>query len=323
MKILLTGGAGFIGSHVARRLLKQGDEVAIVDNFSPYYSPELKRARMEILLSGLTYRLYRADIADFFALEKIFAENKFDKICHLAAQAGVRYSLTHPEVYEQTNVAGTLNLLRLCAKYQVPHFVFASSSSVYGLNDNFPSKEDYQTNTPISLYAASKIAGEAMLHSYCRTFGIKGTVLRFFNVYGPWVRPDMALFIFTKKISAGEPLDVFNYGNSEKDYTYIDDIVAGVLGALAREFDYEVFNLGNTRPVLLNAYIELLEKELGRRAEKNFLPLQLGDVPKSCADISKASRLLGYSPQTRMEQGVANFVRWYKENVARLNLGKL
>lgn len=322
MKILVTGGAGFIGSHLVKRLLSEGHEVAVVDNFNPYYSPELKEARVKILFAGKTVPVYREDIADFLGLEKVFKKHKFDKICHLAAQAGVRYSLSHPEVYEITNVEGTLNLLRLAAKYEVPHFVFASSSSVYGQNTEFPSGENFPTSTPISLYAATKIAGEAMLHSYSHTHKINSTVLRFFNVYGPWVRPDMALYIFTKKIFAGEPLDIFNNGESEKDFTYIDDIVDGITRALNRPFAYEVFNLGNAKPVLLKEYVALLEKHLGKAAEKNYLPLQLGDVPKSFAAIAKARKLLGYEPKVKVEEGISRFVEWYRQYEQSLGLAK-
>lgn len=313
MKILVTGGAGFIGSHLVKRLLELQHEVVVVDNFNPYYSPTLKEARMELLLSEKDFPVYRDDIADFLGLEEVFKKHKFDKICHLAAQAGVRYSLSHPEVYEKTNVAGTLNLLRLAAKYEVAQFVFASSSSVYGLNTDFPSVESSPTTTPISLYAATKIAGEAMVHSFAHTHKLNSTVLRFFNVYGPWVRPDMALFIFSKKISAGEPIDVYNYGKSAKDFTYVEDTVDGIVKALDKVFKFELFNLGNSQPVELEKYISLIEKYLGKAAEKNYLPLQLGDVPKSYADISKAKKLLGYDPKILVETGIMRFINWYKE----------
>lgn len=318
----MTGGAGFIGSHVAKRLIEQGDEVTIVDNFNEYYSPRLKEARISHLLKDLPFHLARADIADFSALEKVFAENQFEKICHLAAQAGVRYSLENPEVYERSNVAGTLNLLRLATQYKVKNFVFASTSSVYGLHTDFPLRETYQVDTPISLYAATKLAGEAMIYAYHHLYGLNAVILRFFNVFGPWGRPDSALFLFTRKILAGEPIEVFNKGNSEKDFTYIDDIVSGVVSALKKDFTYEIINLGNARPVKLMRYIELIEQAVGKRAEKKFLPLQPGDVPNSFADISKAEKLLGYKPVMSVDLGVPKFVEWYKQYEKDLHLAK-
>ncbi|OGE80362.1 MAG: hypothetical protein A2826_02810 [Candidatus Doudnabacteria bacterium RIFCSPHIGHO2_01_FULL_43_23] len=311
--ILVTGGAGFIGSHVSKKLIEQGHEVVIVDSFNEFYSPRLKEARIKILLKGLKFKLYRVDIADFDALAKVFAENKIDKVIHLAAQAGVLYSLKHPESYGLSNLTGTLNLLRLAEKYKIKSFVFASSSSVYGLNTDFPLKENYKTDTPISLYAATKIAGEAMVHVNSYLHGVKTTCLRFFNVYGPWMRPDAAMYIFAKKIRAREPINVYNFGKSRKDFTYIDDIVSGVVAALDLEHDYEIINLGNSRPIELMSYIEQIEKALGYTAEKNYLPLISGDVPVSHADITKAKKLLKYDPKTKIEQGIPNFVKWYLE----------
>jgi len=322
-KVLVTGGAGFIGSHVVRKLVDQGDEVVIIDNFNEYYSPALKHARMEYLIASRDKATHRVDIADFSSLEEIFKKEKFDTICHLAAQAGVLYSLKNPQVYESSNLKGTLNLLILAQKYGVPHFVFASSSSVYGETKNFPTPETESIEHPISLYAATKVSGEAMVHAYAKMFGLKATVLRFFNVYGPWTRPDSALFIFTRKISEGERMKVFNFGEQEKDFTYIDDIVSGIVAAIKKPFDYEVFNLGNSTPVLLKKYISLIEQEVGQQANQEYLPIQAGDVSKSHADITKAKLLLGYDPATSVDQGIKNFVAWYKEYNERLGLSKM
>ena len=322
-KILVTGGAGFIGSHVSKRLLEDGHEVIIVDSFNQFYSPRLKEARINILLKDLTFELYRVDIADFDALEKVFSENKIEKIIHLAAQAGVRYSLEHPEAYGLSNLTGTLNLLRLTEKHGIKGFVFASSSSVYGLNTDFPLKETYRTDTPISLYAATKVAGEALVHVNSYLHGVKTTCLRFFNVYGPWMRPDSAMFIFTKKIRAGEPIDVYNFGKSKKDFTYIDDIVSGITTALGLGHDYEIINLGNSRPIGLESYIEQIEKAVGKKAEKKFLPIMPGDVPVSHADITKAQKLLNYNPKTKIEQGIPGFVSWYLQYENDLGLAEM
>ena len=322
-KILVTGGAGFIGSHVAKKLLEKGDEVVIVDNFNSYYSPKLKEARIERLLKGFPVKVYRADISNFEALELVFAEHKFDKICHLAAQAGVRYSIEKPEAYGFSNLTGTLNLLRLAEKYKVKNFVFASSSSVYGLNKEFPSREEHKVVTPISLYAATKIAGEGLVHVYAKTHGLKTICLRFFNVYGPWMRPDMALFKFTQRMYAGKPIDVYNYGKSRKDYTYIDDIVTGVVNALDKAFEYEIINLGNSNPILLTEYISHIESNLGTKAEKNMLPAIAGDVQESCAHIGKAKDMLGYNPQIKVEEGIKKFVDWYKEYADILGLHEI
>ena len=322
-KILVTGGAGFIGSHVAKRLIEDGYDVVIVDSFNKFYSPKLKEARISILLKDFEFKLYRVDISDFNALEKVFSENRIDKIIHLAAQAGVRYSLEHPETYGLSNLTGTLNLLRLTEKYGIKSFVFASSSSVYGLNTDFPLKETYKTDTPISLYAATKIAGESLVHVNSYLHGVKTVCLRFFNVYGPWMRPDAAMFIFTKKIRAGEPIDVYNFGKSKKDFTYIDDIVNGVMAALDLDSDYEIINLGNSRPIGLESYIDQIEKALGQKAEKNYLPIMPGDVPVSHADITKAKKLLKYNPKTKLEQGIPEFVKWYLRYEDDLGLAEM
>jgi len=310
MVILVTGGAGFIGSHVVKSLINRGDEVVIVDNFNSYYEPKLKEDRISLFLAGLKPKIYRVDISDFEDLKKVFAENKIDKICHLAAQAGVRYSLENPDVYIQSNIVGTHNLLKLAKEYNVRDFIFASTSSVYGTLDVFPSKEEFNLKTPLSLYAATKQSGELMAHAYHYLYGLKVSCLRFFNVYGPWGRPDSAIYIFTDSIIKNQPIEV--YGNSEKDYTYIDDIVSGVLATIDREFDYEIINLGNDRPIVLSYYIELIEKELAKKAQKKALPPAFGDVQKSCADITKAHKLLGYKPKTPLEEGVKKFISWYK-----------
>ncbi len=335
-KILLTGGAGFIGYHVGKKLLDQGHKVIVVDNFNPYYDQNLKKARAAQLAiypapfpknktadevlhraercgASPTCQIIRADIRDFEEMKRIFQENKVDKVVHLAAQAGVRYSLEAPLLYGSTNVQGTLNLIELARQFQIKSFVLASSSSVYGLNGEFPSREDLKLHTPVSLYAASKQACELMAHSYHHLFGMKVTCLRFFNVYGPWGRPDMALYKFTDLISKGKPIEVYNFGEAEKDFTYVDDIAAGVVSAVEKELDYEIINLGNGRPIPLMYYIELIERELGHVAEKKMMPAIPGDVQKSHADITKARQLLGYNPKTSVEVGIKRFVEWYRE----------
>lgn len=309
--ILVTGSAGFIGFHTSKKLLELGHQVIGVDNLNNYYDPSLKKARNAILKKFDNYIFYKGDIVNFEFLQKIFKENPIDKICHLAAQAGVRYSLTHPDVYIQTNIVGTHNLLKLAKEYKIKNFVFASSSSVYGTIDVFPSKEDFNLKTPISLYAATKQSGELMAHAYYKLYNLNITCLRFFNVYGPWGRPDSALYIFTDLISQDKPIEVF--GNSQKDYTYVDDIVSGVVSALDKQFAYEIINLGNDRPIVLSRYIEIIEQELGKTAQKKSLPPAIGDVQKSCADITKAKKLLGYNPQTPVEIGIKKFIAWYKE----------
>lgn len=316
MTILVTGSAGFIGFHVARKLLELGHTVLGLDNFNDYYDPRLKEDRNKILEENNNYKLYRGNLADLAFTQKIFKENQIDKICHLAAQAGVRYSLTHPEIYIQTNIVGTFNLLNLAKENKIKYFVFASSSSVYGSLDTFPSKESFNLKTPLSLYAATKQSGELMCHAYHHLYGLKIICLRFFNVYGPWGRPDSALYIFTDLISQNKTIQVF--GESAKDYTYVDDIVSGIIASLNNEnIDYEIINLGNDRPIALSRYIELIETELGKKADKQNLPPALGDVQKSCADITKAKIILGYNPQTPIEQGIKNFINWYKEYHAK------
>jgi UDP-glucuronate 4-epimerase len=313
MNILVTGAAGFIGFHVARALLERGDEVICVDNMSDYYDVKIKCDRNEILKKYPGYKFYECDIANYECMEKIAKDTKIDKICHLAAQAGVRYSVENPFIYEQTNVKGTLNMFHIAKEFNIPQVVFASSSSVYGKNFNYPSSEDQQLDTPISLYAATKKSGELMAHAYHHLFGIKMTGLRFFNVYGEFGRPDMMTWIFTENILKGKEIKVYNNGDTWKDYTYIDDIKRGVVAALDNPQEYEIVNLGNHTPMHLKRCVEIIEQETGKKAIMNLLPLQPGDVVKSFADVSKAKRLFNWEPTTQMEVGLQKFVRWYKE----------
>ncbi|MBT3583214.1 SDR family NAD(P)-dependent oxidoreductase [Candidatus Woesearchaeota archaeon] len=313
MKVLVTGGAGFIGFHTTKALLERGDEVIIVDNFNDYYDVSFKENRINQIKDNKNLKIYRIDISDYKEMEKIFQENKFDKICHLAAQAGVRYSLDHPFVYEKANLLGTLVLLELARHHKVKDFVFASSSSVYGGNKTIPFSETDNVDTPISLYAATKKSDELMAYCYHHLYGINCTGLRFFTVYGPWGRPDMALFLFTKAILEEKPMDVFNYGKMKRDFTYIDDIVAGLLACLDKPFGYEIFNLGNNKTVELLYFIETIEKELGKKGEKNLLPMQAGDIAETFANIDKAKKMLGFNPKVSIEQGIKNFIQWYKE----------
>jgi len=312
LTILVTGGAGFIGYHVSKKLLDQGHRVIVVDNFNNYYDPKLKKTRAMRLAIYPNCKIYRADIRDIEEMRKIFMHKRIDKVVHLAAQAGVRYSLEHPLFYGTNNIQATLNMLELGKQFKVKSFVLASSSSVYGKVEHFPSKENYDLKMPTSLYAASKQACELLGHVYHHLYGMKITCLRFFNVYGPWGRPDSALYIFTEKISKGEPIEVYNFGKAEKDFTYVSDIASGVVSAVYKEFDYEIINLGNDRPIELMRYIELIENELGRRVEKKMMPAIPGDVQKSCADITKAREMLGYEPRVSVEEGIKRFVRWYK-----------
>ena len=313
MKVLVTGGAGFIGFHTTKALLERGDEVIIVDNFNDYYDVSFKENRINQIKDNKNLKIYRIDISDYKEMEKIFQENKFDKICHLAAQAGVRYSLDHPFVYEKANLLGTLVLLELARHHKVKDFVFASSSSVYGGNKTIPFSETDNVDTPSSLYAATKKSDELMAYCYHHLYGINCTGLRFFTVYGPWGRPDMALFLFTKAILEEKPMDVFNYGKMKRDFTYIDDIVAGLLACLDKPFGYEIFNLGNNKTVELLYFIETIEKELGKKGEKNLLPMQAGDIAETFANIDKAKKMLGFNPKVSIEQGIKNFIQWYKE----------
>lgn len=311
MKILVTGGAGFIGSFVCRALLADGHTVVSIDNFNDYYDPGLKRARLETLDGKITH--YEIDIADAVALEKVFKEHTFDAVCHLAAQAGVRYSIENPLVYAQSNYVGTLNIFECAKKYGVAHVVAASSSSVYGLNHDMPFKEEHAVDAPASVYAATKRGTELLAHTYHHLFGLNISMLRFFTVYGPWGRPDMAPFLFTEAIVKGEPIKVFNNGEMSRDFTYIDDIVSGIIGALKYPKGFEIYNLGRGEPVHLVEFIGALEETLGVKAVIDFQPMQPGDVAATWADVSKAQRDFGYQPKTSIHAGVKSFVDWYRD----------
>ncbi len=310
---IVTGVAGFIGFHVASALLQRGERVIGIDNLNPYYDVSLKEARLKQILSFHRFTFYREDISNLEALYEIFSHHHIEKICHLAAQAGVRHSIQNPFIYEQSNVKGFLNLLEMARKFPVTNFVFASSSSVYGSNKKLPFSIGDNVDTPISLYAATKRANELMAHTYSHLYGIPLTGLRYFTVYGPWGRPDMALFLFTKAILDGRPIDIYNFGNMKRDFTYISDIVDGTISALDTPFRYELYNLGNSSNVELMELISIIEKELGRVAEKNFLPLQPGDVPETYADIEKTREILGFNPKTPIRRGVREFIKWYKD----------
>lgn len=332
MKVLVTGTAGFIGSHVAMRLLDRGDEVIGIDNMSDYYDVTLKQARLASFKDHPGYTHVHADLADRAAIEAAFATHKPQRVINLAAQAGVRYAAENPHVYVDSNVTGFLHVLEGCRQHGVEHLVFASTSSIYGANTAMPFSEHSPTEHPLTLYAATKKANEVMAHSYAHLYGIPATGLRFFTVYGPWGRPDMALFRFTKAILAGEPIRVFNHGHHRRSFTYIDDIVEGVLRTLdrvpTRDADwsgdapdpatsgvapYRIYNIGNERSVELLRYIEMLEQCLGRKAKMEMLPLQAGDVPDTEADVSDLVADVQYRPSVAVETGVANFVRWYRE----------
>lgn len=333
MRVLVTGSAGFIGSALSLRLLARGDEVIGVDNLDPYYDVNLKRARLQRLLDAGSggFTDLRVDISEREAITEVFARYRPERVVNLAAQAGVRYSLLNPHAYVQTNLVGFTNILEGCRHHSVEHLVFASSSSVYGANTRQPFSVHDNVDHPLSLYAASKKANELMAHTYAHLYGLPVTGLRFFTVYGPWGRPDMALFLFTRAILEDRPIDVFNHGNHRRDFTYIDDIVEGVIRTLDQPAKpnpdwsgdtpdpgtslapYRVYNIGNQRPVELMRYIEVLEDCLGRKARKNMLPLQPGDVPDTYADVADLVEDLGYHPQTTVEEGIHRFVEWYRE----------
>lgn len=313
MKILVTGAAGFIGAHVASALLMRGDEVVCVDNFNDYYDPALKEARVNALLGDYKPVWYRADVSNTVAMEKVFSEHTFDAVCHLAAQAGVRYSLERPELYVQSNVVGTQAVVQTAVKLGVSKFIFASSSSVYGNNEKLPFSETDPVEKPVSLYAATKRSGELLLRAYYSLHGLNVTCLRFFTVYGPWGRPDMAYFKFAKAIIDGKPIDVYNNGALKRDFTFIDDIVNGVLSAIDQTNGFEIINLGNSHPVELGRFIEILEHELGTTAKKNMMPMQPGDVLATYADITKAKSMLNWQPTTSIEEGLKKFILWFKE----------
>lgn len=322
--IVVTGCAGFIGMHVTQTLLKRGENVIGIDNLDPYYSVQLKRDRLSQLLPYKTFNFHEVNIVDKDKLNQIWKEAETSdapilSVINLAAQAGVRYSLTHPEPYIQTNLVGFSNLLELCAHQKgFKHLVYASSSSVYGGNKTFPFSEDQKVSSPLSLYAATKGANELMAHAYHNVYGIAATGLRFFTVYGPWGRPDMAAFKFAQLIQENKPIEVYNHGKMKRDFTYVDDIVQGVIASLDMTNNpnfksrHEVYNLGNNRSEVLDDYIGLIEQHLGKRAQRDLLPLQVGDVPETYADISKAQRDFNFNPQTTIQEGIPNFINWFK-----------
>jgi UDP-glucuronate 4-epimerase len=330
MKILITGAAGFIGSTAALRLLARGDEVVGLDNLNDYYSVQLKEDRLARLTPHERFRFVKLDVADRAGMERLFAEERFDRVIHLAAQAGVRYSLQNPQAYVESNVVGFMNVLEGCRHAKVQHLVYASSSSVYGGNTRMPFSEHDSVDHPVSMYAATKKANELMAHTYSHLFGLPTTGLRFFTVYGPWGRPDMALFLFTKAILEGRPIDVFNRGQMQRDFTYVDDIVEGVVRVLDRvatpnagyraeapdpatsNVPFRVFNIGNHHPVPLLDYIGCIEDALGLKAEMNLLPLQDGDVPATYADVDALRDWVGFTPATDIRTGIGRFVEWYR-----------
>lgn len=331
MKILVTGAAGFIGFHVCRYLVERGDEVVGIDNLNSYYDLALKKARLDILLELEKFRFIRLDLADREGMEDIFAVEKFNRVVNMAAQAGVRYSLENPHSYIDSNILGFMHVLEGCRQHHVEHLVYASSSSVYGANEAMPFSVHDNVDHPLSLYAASKKSNELMAHTYSHLYGIPSTGLRFFTVYGPWGRPDMALFLFTKAILEEKPIKVFNYGKHRRDFTFIDDVVEGVVRTLdhvavsnpewsglvpdpgSSPAPWRIYNIGNSKPVELMDYIAALEKALGKTAEKEFLPLQPGDVPDTYADVAQLVQDVNYHPQTPVEEGIGKFVEWYRE----------
>lgn len=331
MRYLVTGVAGFIGFHTARQLLVSGNHVIGLDNVNDYYDPKLKYARLALLEGYENFEFHKHDLVDGPFVNQLMVENKPDRVIHLAAQAGVRYSIENPHSYVQSNIVGFLNILEACRQAKTPHIVYASSSSVYGANTNIPFSSKHGVDHPLSMYAATKKANEMMAHSYSSLFQLPTTGLRFFTVYGPWGRPDMALFLFTRAILAGEPINVFNYGKHQRDFTYIDDIVEGVIrvanGIAKPDSDwdsdnpkpdsssapYRIYNIGNNKKVQLLDYIETLEKCLGTKAIRNELPMQAGDVPDTWADCSELVKDFGYRPDTPIEIGIKHFVDWYRE----------
>jgi UDP-glucuronate 4-epimerase len=317
LKVLITGAAGFIGMFVAERLLARGDEVIGIDNLNDYYDVALKEARLARLAPNPGFRFVRLDLADRDGMATLFAAEKPDAVINLAAQAGVRYSLKNPHAYADSNLLGFVNVLEGCRHGGVKHLVYASSSSVYGGNTKVPFAETDNVDHPVSLYAATKKANELMAYSYSHLYAIPSTGLRFFTVYGPWGRPDMAYFSFTKAILAGKPIDVFNHGDMRRDFTYIDDIAEGVVRVLDRQPDGEpphrLYNIGNHQPVELMTFIDILERELGRKAIRNFLPMQDGDVPQTYADTAALQQDVGFAPATPLDEGLKRFVAWYRD----------
>ena len=336
MRVLLTGNAGFIGFHVAARLLQRGDFVVGVDSVNDYYSPEIKESRLRILetvalQSSGDYRFHRANLADLAKVRDCFSDGPFDRIIHLAAQAGVRYSLENPLAYVDSNIVAFTNILEACRHAQVPHLTYASTSSVYGANTRMPFSEHRGVDHPLQFYAATKRANELMAHSYSHLFKLPTSGLRFFTVYGPWGRPDMALFLFTKSILAGLPIKLFNNGEHVRDFTYVDDIAEGLIKVsddIAKpdplwdsndpdpaisNAPFRLLNIGNNKPVHLSAYVEAIEEAVGKKALREFLPMQPGDVPKTYADVSSLVEAVGYRPRTSLREGVMHFVKWYRE----------
>jgi len=329
--VLVTGAAGFIGFHLSKRLLARGDRVVGLDNLNDYYDVNLKLDRLRQMEGREGFRFVRASLADRPALEELFAGERFDVVVNLAAQAGVRYSLENPHAYVESNLVGFMNILEGCRHHSVKHLVYASSSSVYGANTKMPFSVHHNVDHPVSLYAATKKANELMAHTYSSLYGLPTTGLRFFTVYGPWGRPDMALFLFTRAIVEGRPIDVFNHGRMQRDFTYVDDIVEGVVRVMDRTPEpnsvwsgdrpdpgtsyapYRIYNIGNNSPIELLTFIETIEKCLGKTAEKNFLPLQAGDVPATYADVDDLMNDVGFKPATPIGEGVARFVQWYRE----------
>lgn len=331
MKILVTGAAGFIGFHLTIYLLKRGDEVVGFDNLNNYYEVKLKQDRLAILSNHQSFTFVQADLSDRAAVEKVFAEHRFDRVINLAAQAGVRYSIENPHAYIDANIVGFMNILEACRHNKIEHLTYASSSSVYGSNTEMPFSVHHNVDHPVSLYAATKKANELMAHTYSHLYGLPTTGLRFFTVYGPWGRPDMALFLFTRAIIEGKPIKVFNNGLMRRDFTYIDDIVEGVVRVSDRiapanpDWDgmkpdpatsrapYRIYNIGNNRPVELLRFIEIIEKKLGKTAVKEMLPMQPGDVPATYADVDDLMRDTGFAPATPLETGISRFIDWYRD----------
>ena len=331
IKILVTGAAGFIGFHLCRRLLEAGNQVVGLDNLNDYYDVQLKLDRLEQIKGHDHFHFYQIDLSDREAVSRLFSEQGFDRVVNLAAQAGVRYSLINPYSYAETNLMGFLNILEGCRHHRIKHLVFASSSSVYGANTRMPFSVHDNVDHPVSLYAATKKANELMAHTYASLFKLACTGLRFFTVYGPWGRPDMALFLFTRAILEGKPIEVFNYGKMQRDFTYIDDIIEGVLRILEKIPEpnpdwnglqpdtassyapYRLYNIGNNNPVELMYFIEVLERCLGEKALKNLMPIQPGDVPATYADVADLTKAVGFKPATSIEDGIQKFVDWYKD----------
>ncbi len=331
MKVLVTGAAGFIGFFTSKYLLDRGDTVVGLDNVNDYYDPTLKEARLQLIAGHPNFRFVRMALEDRAGIDALFAEHKFDRVVHLAAQAGVRYSIENPHAYIDSNIIGTMHILEGCRHHEVEHLVYASSSSVYGANTRMPFSIHDNVDHPLALYGATKKANELMAHTYSNLYGLPTTGLRFFTVYGPWGRPDMALFLFTRNIFEGKPIDVFNYGKHRRDFTYVEDIVEGVVRTLDNvaapnpDWDpdnpdpgtsrapYRIYNIGNNQPVELLRYIEVIEECVGKKAEMNLLPLQPGDVPDTYADVEDLVADVDYKPSTPIETGVANFVDWFQD----------